>query len=121
MNRNDKDFLVEKIRTKYTEKENNQLDELKALDRKATIPAEIFAYTLGIMGALVMGFGMSIIMTDFGAAIGIENILVSGIVLGIAGIVIVSINYPIYKKLLTYRQKKFADEIIKLSDKIMKS
>ena len=34
MNRNDKEFLVQKIRTPYMAKEPSQLDELKALDKK---------------------------------------------------------------------------------------
>ena len=33
MNQNDQAFLVQKIRTQYTEKEHTRLDELKALDK----------------------------------------------------------------------------------------
>ena len=40
MNRNDQEFLVQKIRTEYTEKEHTQLDELKALDTKVKRPVE---------------------------------------------------------------------------------
>jgi hypothetical protein len=34
MNRNDKRFMVEKIRTKYVEKKDSSLDELRKLDKK---------------------------------------------------------------------------------------
>ena len=44
MNENDKDFLVQKIRTQYTEKEHTQLDALKDLDKKVKRPANVFAY-----------------------------------------------------------------------------
>ena len=37
MNRNDQEFIVQKIRTQYTEKQHTELDELKALGRLAII------------------------------------------------------------------------------------
>ena len=120
MSKNDKEFLVQKIRTQYTEKENTQLDELKALDKKVKKPANIFAWIFWILGAIVMGAGMSLVMTDIGSTVGIENAMLSGIVIGIFGLIIVCINYPIYKSILNSRRKKYADEIIKMSDKIMK-
>ena len=43
MDRNDKEFLVQKIRTQYTEKEHTQLDALKELDAKVKRPANVFA------------------------------------------------------------------------------
>jgi len=62
---------------------------------------------------------MSLVMTDIGAAIGIANALVPGIVIGIAGMAMALVNYPIYKGILNARKKKYASEIIELSDKIM--
>ena len=66
MNRNDKSFMVEKIRTKYVEKKDSSLDELRKLDRKVKAPAEVFAYIFGSISALIMGAGMSLVMTDLG-------------------------------------------------------
>ncbi len=125
MNKNDQEFLVQKIRTQYTEKEHTQLDELKALDKKVKKPANIFAYTFGTIGTLVLGTGMSFAMnviepgTYFGITIS-ENMMVPGIIIGLIGILMVSINYPVYKKLLGSRRNKYANDIIALSDKIMK-
>ena len=73
MNRNDKDFLVQKIRTQYTEKESTELDALKKLDRKVKRPANVFSYVFGSISAVIMGAGMSLVMTDIGGAVGIEN------------------------------------------------
>ncbi len=117
---NDQEFLVQKIRTQYTEKEHTQLDTLKALDKKVKRPANLFAYIFGIISALIMGCGMSLVMTDLGATIGIQNPMVPGIVIGAAGLLMAVINYPIYKSILGSRRKKYAAEIIALSDKIMK-
>ncbi|MBQ9134588.1 MAG: hypothetical protein IJX66_00680 [Lachnospiraceae bacterium] len=125
MNKNDQEFLVQKIRTQYTEKEHTQLDELKALDKKVKKPANIFAYTFGTIGSLVLGTGMSFAMnviepgTYLGITIG-ENMMVPGIIIGLVGILMVSINYPVYKKLLSSRRSKYANDVIALSDKIMK-
>ena len=120
MNKNDQEFLVQKIRTQYTEKEHTELDELKELDKKVKRPANVFAYVFGSIAAIIMGSGMSLVMTDIGTMLGITNTMVPGIEIGIVGMVMAIINYPIYKKILDSRRKKYADKIITLSDKIMK-
>ena len=120
MNKNDQEFLVQKIRTQYTEKENSKLDSLKALDRKVKRPANVFAYVFGSVAALVMGAGMSLVMTDIGSVLGIEGTMVPGIIIGVVGMAAAIINYPIYKGILGSRRKKYAKEIIQLSDSIMK-
>ena len=120
MNQNDQEFLVQKIRTQYTEKEHTRLDELKALDRKVKKPAAVFAYVFGTIGAIIMGSGMSLVMTDIGAQLGMSETMVPGIVIGAIGMVMAIANYPVYNKLLGSRQKKYADQIIALSDELMK-
>lgn len=119
MNRNDEEFLVQKIRTQYAEKDHTQLDELKKLDAKVKRPANVFAYIFGSIGAIVMGSGMSLVMTDIGSVVGVEDTMTTGIVIGVAGMLMAIINYPIYKWILSSRRKKYADQIMKLSDKIM--
>ena len=120
MNRNDQDFLVQKIRTQYTEKEHTGLDELKELDAKVKRPANVFAYIFGSISAIIMGAGMSLVMTDIAETVGIQNPMLYGIIIGIVGLFMAIINYPIYKSILGCRRKKYADKIIELSDKIMK-
>lgn len=119
MNQNEKEFLVQKIRTQYTEKEHTQLDALKALDKKVKKPANVFAIVFGSISAVVMGSGMSLIMTDIGSILGIADPMMPGIIIGVIGLVMAIITYPVYKKILNFRKKKYADEIIKLSDNIM--
>ena len=119
MNKNDQQFLVQKIRTQYTEKQYTELDELKALDAKVRRPANIFAYIYGSVSAIVMGAGMSLVMTDIGAMIGMTGVMVPGIAIGVVGMVMALSTYPIYKKILTSCKKKFAPQILKLSEKLM--
>lgn len=118
MNKNDQEFLVQKIRTQYTEKEHTGLDELKELDSKVKRPANVFAYIFGSISAIIMGAGMSLVMTDIGAKIGVTDPMIPGIVIGVVGMLMAIINYPIYKRILGSRRKKYADKIIALSDKI---
>lgn len=119
MNQKEKEFMVQKIRTQYTERENTQLDALKALDKKVKKPANVFAVVFGIISAVVMGSGMSLVMTDIGSIIGIESPMFPGIIIGVLGLVMTLLTYPMYKKILNSRKKKYASEIIKLSDSIM--
>lgn len=119
MNRNDKEFIAQKIRTQYMEKESTELDALRELDNKVKRPANIFAYVFGSVGAVIMGAGMSLTMTEIGAAIGLANAMVPGIVIGVIGMAMAVATYPIYKKLLSSRKKKYGKEILELSDKII--
>lgn len=119
MNKNDQEFLVQKIRTQYTEKEHTQLDELKELDAQVKRPANVFAYVFGSVSAIIMGGGMSLVMTDLGTSLGLTNTMVPGIVIGVVGMIMAIANYPIYKKMMASRRAKYADKIMEISDKIM--
>ena len=119
MNRNDQEFLVQKIRTQYTEKQHSELDALKALDSKVKKPAAVFAYVYGSLSAIIMGAGMSLVMTEIGEVIQLANPMIPGIAIGIVGMVMALTTYPLYKKLLTSRKKKFAPQILALSEKLM--
>ena len=119
MNRNDQQFMAQKIRTQYMEKESTELDALRELDAKVKRPANVFAYTFGSISAIVMGAGMSLVMTDIGATIGITSALVPGIAIGVVGLGMALLTYPMYKGILNSRKKKYGAEILTLSDKIM--
>ena len=119
MNKNDQQFMAEKIRTQYVEKQSTELDELRALDAKVKRPANVFGYTFGSISAIVMGAGMSLVMTDIGAIVGIASAMIPGIAIGVVGLGMALLTYPIYKGILNSRKKKYAPEILKISEKIM--
>lgn len=120
MNKNEQDFIIQKIRTQYTEKTATELDALRELDAKVKRPANVFAYIFGSISAIIMGGGMSLIMTDISTTVGISDPMLPGIVISAIGMVMALINYPIYKGFLGSRKKKYAAKIVELSDKIMK-
>lgn len=119
MNKNDQQFIAQKIRTQYMEQQLSELDELRTLDAEVKRPANIFAYVFGSISAIIMGAGMSLTMTDIGTTLGMANAMVPGIAIGIVGMVMAIVNYPIYKNILASRKAKYADRILALSEKIM--
>ena len=122
MNKNDQQFMAQKIRTQYMEKTPSELDALRELDAKVKRPANIFAYTFGSISAIIMGAGMSLIMTELAEIIGISGVaaMVIGIIIGIVGGILASLAYPIYNAIVKVKRKKLAPEIIRLTDELMK-
>lgn len=122
MNKNDQEFLVQKIRTQYTEKESNEIDALRALDARVKRPANVFAYTFGSLSAIVMGAGMSLVMTDIGSALGAYRSFAMplGILIGTLGILAVAAAYPIYNRITKKERERVAPEILRLTDELMK-
>ena len=121
MNKNDQQFMAQKIRAQYMEKESTELDALRRLDAKVKRPASVFAYIFGSVSAVIMGAGMSLVMTDIGSTIGMDSTMIPGIAIGVVGMIMALVNYPIYKGILNSRKKKYGAEILSLSEKIMNS
>ena len=105
---------VESVVKSYQEKEFTKLDELKRLDSKVKLPAEIFAYVFGSIGALLLGLGMCIAM-----GVILAELFILGIVIGLVGIVMVTVNYFIYQKILKSRKEKYAEEVLSLSKELL--
>ena len=120
MNKNDQQFMAQKIRTQYMEKTPSELDALRDLDSKVKRPANVFAYTFGSISAVIMGAGMSLVMTPIAEQFGLTfDPMIPGIVIGVVGMILAIVNYPIYKGILGSRKKKFSAKIIELSNQIM--
>ena len=107
---------AEKIASEYAQKEASKVTALKKLDAKAKLPAEIFAYTVGIISALILGIGMCLSMGILGD--GGTGYMAGGIVIGLAGIAGIAINFPAYKRILAKSKKKYAADIIALAKEI---
>lgn len=109
-------IYAEAIANEYAPKDTSKVIALKKLDRKAKGKANIFAYTFGVIMTLVLGAGMCLSMKVIGD--GSTFMMTVGIIVGIIGIAGVSINYPIYKKLLESGKKQYAFEIMQLAKEI---
>ena len=96
------------------------MEQLRKLDRQVTQKAQVLALILGVMGALVMGSGMSLAMTDIGAVIGLKNALIAGIAVGMIGMIPMVLAYPLYNHILQKERQHIAPEILRLTDELMK-
>lgn len=100
----------------------DRLDRLRRLDRRATERAEMYSITLGIIGTLIMGFGMSLCMTELSLIFGDKQWLamMTGVSVGLIGCALVALAYPVYNLTLKRERKRIAPEIIRLTDELMK-
>ena len=110
---------IEAIRKKYLPREEDKMEQLRRLHAIPTQKAQAASIAVGVIGALIMGTGMSLAMTDIGAALG-SFAMVLGIVVGIVGMVLVALAYPIFNRVLKKEREKIAPEILRLSDELMK-
>ena len=109
-------IYAEQIANEYAPKQTSKVKALKRLDAKAKNPANVFTYTFGVVSSLILGTGMSLAMGVIGGATPL--MIAVGIVIGCVGIAGVSVNYPIYKKILAKSKAKYATDIIKLANEI---
>ena len=115
---------LKRIREKYIAPTGTEdkLSRLRRLDASVTQTAQAVALIFGILGTLVLGFGMSLCMTELEAILGSHQHLAMpvGIIVGVLGGILASLAYPLYRVIVKARQKKLAPEIIRLTDELLK-
>ena len=107
---------LKRIRNKYLPKEENKMELLRRMDAQVTQKATMFSIIVGVIGALILGTGMSccLVWTDSGFA------FVAGIVVGVIGIAILALAYPLYNRTLKKERERIAPEILRLTEDLMK-
>lgn len=105
---------IENIRKKYSPREENPMEQLRKLDKSVEMPGTIWSIVIGVVGALVMGFGMSCCM------VWTDALLVPGIIVGIIGMVMVGMAYPVYVKITKKQREKMAPIILEMTEKLAK-
>ena len=115
---------IKAIRQKYAapEETEDKMEQLRRLDGSVTQKATVVSLVVGVIGALILGFGMSLMMSDLGKIFGTHQALVFpvGIATGLVGIALVCCAWPIYNRTLRKERAKIAPEIIRLTDALMK-
>lgn len=105
---------IKNIRQKYEPPAESKIERLRKLDKSVQKKASTAAISVGVTGTLIFGCGMSCITVMDGVA------FVAGITIGIIGIAILSLAYPIYGITLKKERKRIASEVIKLADELIK-
>lgn len=108
---------IEKIRKRYAVPTEDKMAELRRLDASATRMGATVSIILGIIGTLLLGIGMCFTMV-WGS--GSPIIFSIGIVVGLFGILTVSVTYPIYRSITNKKRKKLAPEILRITDELLK-
>ena len=115
---------LKRIRDKYVApaEVEDKMTRLRRLDASVTQTAQIAALAVGIVGTLILGFGMSVCMTELGELLGLYGnmAMAVGIAVGIVGGILASLAYPVYTAIVKIKRKKLAPEIIRLTDELMR-
>ena len=113
---------IQNIRKKYVAPEEDKMERLRRLDAGVTRKATTVALVPGIIGVLLLGFGMSLVMSDLSRMIGFNQnmAMLLGIIVGIIGIVLVCSAYPWYNHVTRKERAKIAPEILRLTEELMK-
>lgn len=110
---------VEEIRKAYLPREKDKMEQLRKLHAIPTQKAQAVSLAVGIMGTLILGTGMSLCMTELGAALGTLSVAL-GILVGLIGMVSIALAYPAYSSTLKKEREKIAPDILQLTDELMK-
>lgn len=115
----DRQQEIEDIRKKYLPREADKMEQLRKLHHSATRKARAVSITIGVIGALVLGTGMSLCMTELGLQLG-GMAMAIGILTGLAGLFMVALAYPVYSRVLKKERERIAPEILRLTDELLK-
>ncbi|MCM1375192.1 MAG: hypothetical protein NC305_05035 [Lachnospiraceae bacterium] len=102
---------AEAIRRQYMERGVSKIDQLRALHDKVKAPGTIVSFIVGIFGTLIMGAGMANVM--------VWSNMENGLFLSIPGLAMLLLAYPLYSGITGKRKRKYAQQIMALSDEIM--
>ena len=113
---------IRKIRKKYEFREEDPISRIRKLDNSVTQKATAISLVFGIIGVLIMGSGMSFIMTDLGSIIGMSGNItwILGMLTGVIGLILVALAYPMYNNVLKKEREKVASEILELTEELMR-
>ena len=103
---------AEGIRRQYVSREENKMEQLRKLDSRVKLPGKIAGSILGVIGALVMGAGMSLVM--------VWGNMAMGLALSIPGLAVLLLGFLAYYLITGSRKKKYAAEIMRLSGNVTK-
>ena len=113
---------IRKIRKKYEFREEDPISRIRKLDNSVTQKATAISLVFGVVGVLIMGSGMSFIMTDLGSIIGMSGNItwILGMLTGVMGLILVVLAYPMYNNVLKKEREKVASEILELTEELMR-
>lgn len=101
---------LENIRKKYLPREETKMEKLRRLDESVTRPGTLISIIIGVVGTLIMSFGMCLCLE--------WSVFIPGVIIGIVGMAVLAAAYPIYSKITQKQREKIAPEILRLTEEI---
>lgn len=105
---------IEAIKNKYLPPKEDKMEQLRKLDAGVTLHATMWSIIVGVIGTLIFGGGMSCTL------VGPEELFIAGIVMGLAGLAIMGVAYPLYIKIVKKQREKIAPQILALAEELSK-
>lgn len=105
---------LKRIRNKYLPKEENKMELLRRLDAQVTQKATMYSIIVGIIGTLIFGIGMCCCM------IWADSVFVLGIIIGVIGMGVLALAYPLYNRTIKKERERIAPEVLRLTEDLMK-
>ena len=105
---------LKRIRNKYLPKEENKMELLRKMDAQVTQKATMYSIIVGVIGALIFGIGMCCCM------IWADSVFVLGIIVGVIGMGILALAYPLYNRTIKTERERIAPEVLRLTEDLMK-
>lgn len=105
---------IESIKRQYSKKNDDEIsiERLRYLDSKVKSLPQAISLAFGVVGLLIFGLGLALVLH--------WNIIALGILVCLTGVPFIALAYPIYTILLKRGKKKYGDEILRLSEELLK-
>ncbi len=106
---------IDSIRRQYQPKTSKEvsIERLRHLDSIVKGVPQSVALILGVVGILVFGLGLTMILLEW------THILWGAVVMALA-LPLIICAYPVHNKLLIKYKEKYGDEILQLSEELLK-
>ncbi|MBE6589782.1 MAG: hypothetical protein E7643_06345 [Ruminococcaceae bacterium] len=106
---------VESIRKKYLPKEENKVETLRRLDRRAQSAGMVTSLTVGVIGCLIFGIGMCFGLDVFAGADWLS------VLFCVIGAAVMLPAYPVYRLISRKVKARLTPEILRLSEELLGS
>lgn len=105
---------IKRIRSKYEAPQEDKMAYLRRLDESAGKKGTMMSIVLGVVGTLILGLGMCCVLVWQNAW------FIPGIVIGVVGLTVLSLAYPVYLQVTKKEREKIAPEILRLTEELLK-
>ena len=102
---------IEKIRNKYISTQETNFEKLKRIDMKVINISTISSIFFGLIGAFIFSVGLILSLNFAKYSL--------GLIFSLTGFILMALTPLVYNLILSKMKKKYAPEILELSEKLL--